>query len=136
MSKMNIPFSPPDISQLEIDEVVDTLQSGWITTGPKTKELERQLSDFTRTNKTVCLNSATAGLELILRVLGVGPGDEVLKSVCDPRDRILRRHGEVGGIDHEIGTSHGPSDALDKFLLPLSVLGRLGAQNLLLDRRE
>ena len=89
MSKMNIPFSPPDISQLEIDEVVDTLQSGWITTGPKTKELERQLSDFTRTNKTVCLNSATAGLELILRVLGVGPGDEVLESVCDPRDRIL-----------------------------------------------
>ena len=78
MSKMNIPFSPPDISQLEIDEVVDTLQSGWITTGPKTKELERQLSDFTRTNKTVCLNSATAGLELILRVLGVGPGDEVI----------------------------------------------------------
>lgn len=78
MKKYNIPFSPPDISQLEIDEVIDTLKSGWITTGPKTKELERQLSVYTNTNKTVCLNSATAGLELVLRVLGVGPGDEVI----------------------------------------------------------
>ncbi|HEM2769092.1 DegT/DnrJ/EryC1/StrS family aminotransferase [Streptococcus suis] len=74
----NIPFSPPDITQAEIDEVIDTLKSGWITTGPKTKELERRLSEFTGTNKTVCLNSATAGLELVLRVLGVGPGDEVV----------------------------------------------------------
>ncbi|MFA9414314.1 DegT/DnrJ/EryC1/StrS family aminotransferase [Streptococcus sp. E29BA] len=78
MKKYNIPFSPPDISQLEIDEVLDTLQSCWITTGPKTKELERQLSEYTKTNKTVCLNSATAALELTLRVLGVGPGDEVI----------------------------------------------------------
>ncbi len=71
MKRNNIPFSPPDISQLEIDEVVDTLKSGWITTGPKTKKLERQLSAYTHTNKTICLNSATAGLELVLRVLGV-----------------------------------------------------------------
>lgn len=78
MKTYNIPFSPPDITQLEIDEVIDTLQSGWITTGPKTKELERQLSEYTHTNKTVCLNSATAALELVLRVLGVGPGDEVI----------------------------------------------------------
>nr|AOP03249.1 Aminotransferase [Streptococcus suis] len=76
--RQNIPFSPPDITQAEIDEVIDTLKSGWITTGPKTKELERRLSVFTGTNKTVCLNSATAGLELVLRVLGVGPGDEVV----------------------------------------------------------
>ncbi|WP_161940375.1 DegT/DnrJ/EryC1/StrS family aminotransferase, partial [Streptococcus suis] len=72
--RQNIPFSPPDITQAEIDEVIDTLKSGWITTGPKTKELECRLSVFTGTNKTVCLNSATAGLELVLRVLGVGPG--------------------------------------------------------------
>ena len=78
MKRNNIPFSPPDISQLEIDEVVDTLKSGWITTGPKTKKLERQLSAYTHTNKTICLNSATAGLELVLRVLGVGPDDEVI----------------------------------------------------------
>ena len=78
MKKYNIPFSPPDISEEEINEVIDTLKSGWITTGPKTKELERRLSDFTDTPKTVCLNSATAALELTLRVLGIGEGDEVI----------------------------------------------------------
>ena len=75
---MRIEFSPPDITQLEIDEVVDTLKSGWITTGPKTKRLEQELSVFTNTDKTVCLNSATAAMELTLRVLGVGAGDEVI----------------------------------------------------------
>lgn len=75
---MRIEFSPPDISQLEIDEVVDTLKSGWITTGPKTKRLEQELSIFTNTDKTVCLNSATAAMELTLRLLGVGAGDEVI----------------------------------------------------------
>ena len=78
MKKYNIPFSPPDISEGEINEVIDTLKSGWITTGPKTKELERRLSEFTDTSKTVCLNSATAALELTLRVLGIGEGDEVI----------------------------------------------------------
>ena len=78
MKKYNIPFSPPDISDGEINEVIDTLRSGWITTGPKTKELERRLSEFTNTPKTVCLNSATAALELTLRVLGIGEGDEVI----------------------------------------------------------
>ena len=78
MKKYNIPFSPPDISEEEINEVIDTLKSGWITTGPKTKELERRLSEYTDTPKTVCLNSATAALELTLRVLGIGEGDEVI----------------------------------------------------------
>ena len=78
MKKYNIPFSPPDISEDEINEVIDTLKSGWITTGPKTKELERRLSEFTTTPKTVCLNSATAALELVLRVLGIDEGDEVI----------------------------------------------------------
>lgn len=78
MPNYNIPFSPPDITEAEIAEVADTLRSGWITTGPKTKELERRLSAYTQTPKTVCLNSATAALELILRVLEVGPGDEVI----------------------------------------------------------
>ena len=75
---MRIEFSPPDITQLEIDEVVDALKSGWITTGPKTKRLEQELSAFTNTDKTVCLNSATAAMELTLRLLGVGAGDEVI----------------------------------------------------------
>ena len=78
MKRYNIPFSPPDISEEEINEVIDTLKSGWITTGPKTKELERRLSEFTDTPKTVCFNSATAALELALRVLGIGKVDEVI----------------------------------------------------------
>lgn len=77
---MQIPFSPPDISQAEIDEVVDALKSGWITTGPKTKKLEKELNQFTDTNIGVCLNSQTAAAEMTLRVLGIGPGDEVITS--------------------------------------------------------
>ena len=76
--KMNIPFSPPDIGEEEINEVVDTLKSGWITTGPKTKKFEEEISKLCGTKKTVCLNSATAALETTLRVLGIGPGDEVI----------------------------------------------------------
>lgn len=80
MEQRTIKFSPPDIGQAEIDEVVDTLRSGWITTGPKTKEFERRIAAFCGTSKAVCLNSATAGLELILRILGIGDGDEVITS--------------------------------------------------------
>ena len=75
-----IPFSPPDITQAEIDEVVDTLKSGWITTGPKTKRLESDLASFVGTNKVACLGSGTAALECALRLLGIGPGDEVITS--------------------------------------------------------
>ncbi|MBP3673083.1 MAG: DegT/DnrJ/EryC1/StrS aminotransferase family protein [Oscillospiraceae bacterium] len=77
---MNIPFSPPDISELEIEEVAQALRSGWITTGPRTKELERQVAAFCGTERAVCLNSQTACAEMALRVLGVGPGDEVITS--------------------------------------------------------
>lgn len=73
-----IPFSPPDISELEIQEVCEALRSGWITTGPRTKRLEQKLAQYCHTDKMVCLNSATAAEELNLRVLGIGPGDEVL----------------------------------------------------------
>lgn len=75
-----IPFSPPDITEQEINEVITALKSGWITTGPKTKELERRLAEYIGVNKAVCLNSATAAMELTLRILGVGPGDEVITS--------------------------------------------------------
>ena len=78
MNKMNIPFSPPDINEEDINQVVEALRSGWITTGPRTKEFERQIADYCGTSRAVCLNSATAGLELTLRVLGVQPGDEVI----------------------------------------------------------
>ena len=76
----NIPFSPPDMSEAEISEVAEALSSGWITTGPKTKEFERQIAAYCGTDKAVCLNSATACMEMILHVLGVGPGDEVITS--------------------------------------------------------
>lgn len=75
---MNIPFSPPDISELEIQEVAEALRSGWITTGPRTKELERQVAAYCGVNRAVCLNSQTACAEMALRVLGIGPGDEVI----------------------------------------------------------
>lgn len=73
-----IPFSPPHISQAVIDEVTAALKSGWITTGPRTKELEKRLSAYCEVPATICLNSATAGLEIMLRWFGVGPGDEVI----------------------------------------------------------
>ena len=76
--KMNIPFSPPDISEAEVQEVAAALRSGWITTGPRTKELERKVATYVGTNKACCLNSQTACAELALRVLGIGPNDEVI----------------------------------------------------------
>ena len=76
--KMNIPFSPPDITLDEVEQVKEALLSGWITTGPKTKQFEKELAHYIGTSKVVCLNSATAAMELTLRVLGVGPGDEVI----------------------------------------------------------
>lgn len=78
MEKKQISFSPPDISELEIQEVSEALRSGWITTGPRTKKLERELAEYCHTNKVVCLNSATAAEELNLRILGIGEGDEVI----------------------------------------------------------
>ena len=78
MKSNNIPFSPPDISEEEISEVVDALRSGWITTGPKTKQFEKEIASYCNTSKAVCLNSATACMELTLRLLGIGEGDEVI----------------------------------------------------------
>lgn len=78
MKRYNIPFSPPDMTEAEVNEVREAILSGWITTGPRTKELERQIASFVGTNRTVCLNSATACMEMALRLLGIGAGDEVI----------------------------------------------------------
>lgn len=80
MKERNISFSPPDITDIEVEEVKNALLSGWITTGPRTKKLERAVAEFCHVKNAVCLNSATAALELTLRVLGVGKGDEVITS--------------------------------------------------------
>lgn len=75
---MKIPFSPPDVGEQELEQVAEALRSGWITTGPKTKELEKQIAAFCGVNKAVCLSSQTACAEMALRILGIGPGDEVI----------------------------------------------------------
>lgn len=77
-TKMNIPFSPPDVGEEEIAEVIDALKSGWITTGPKTKLFEQKITELSNGARTVCLNSSTAAMEMTLRVLGIGEGDEVI----------------------------------------------------------
>lgn len=77
---MKVPFSPPDITEAEIQEVAEALRSGWITTGPRTKQLEKELAEWVGTEKCVCLNSQTACAEMLLHVLGIGPGDEVITS--------------------------------------------------------
>ena len=78
LKKRNIPFSPPDMTEAEVKEVADAILSGWITTGPRTKELERQIASYVGVNKAVCLNSQTACAEMALRLLGIGAGDEVI----------------------------------------------------------
>ena len=81
MEKRKITFSPPDITDREIAEVVDTLKSGWITTGPKTKKFEEEIAKYCEVKRAVCLNSATAAMELALRLFDIGEGDEVITSV-------------------------------------------------------
>ena len=78
MQLRNVPFSPPDMTETEVKEIRDAILSGWITTGPKTKEFERVISEYCHTKKTVCLNSATAAMEIALHLIGVGPDDEVI----------------------------------------------------------
>lgn len=78
MKRFNIPFSPPDMTEAEVKEVAEAILSGWITTGPRTKELERQIAEYIGVNKAVCLNSQTACAEMALRLLGIGEGDEVI----------------------------------------------------------
>lgn len=78
MEQRKIQFSPPDITEEEIQAVCDTLRSGWITTGPKTKQFEKEIAEYCGVNKAICLNSATAGLELVLRLFQIGEGDEVI----------------------------------------------------------
>lgn len=78
LERRNVPFSPPDMTEVEAAEVRNAILSGWITTGPRTKKLESVISEYVHTDKTVCLNSATAAMEMVLHLLGVGPGDEVI----------------------------------------------------------
>jgi dTDP-4-amino-4,6-dideoxygalactose transaminase len=112
-----IPFSPPDITQEEIDEVVAALRSGWITTGPRTKLFEKQLSEFCNTSKVCCLSSATAALELALILMGIGSGDEVITSAytytasCSP---IIHVGATPVLVDVAPGSFHIDYDAVGR----------------------
>ena len=116
-----IPFSPPDIGQAEIDEVVDTLKSGWITTGPKTKQFEKDIASYCDTEKAVCLNSATAGLELILRLMDIGPGDEVITTpytFCASANIILHVGAKPVFADVKKGEFNIDPQAIEKAITP------------------
>ncbi|WP_251492287.1 DegT/DnrJ/EryC1/StrS family aminotransferase [Otoolea muris] len=130
---MNIPFSPPDITEEEIREVTEALRSGWITTGPKTKEFEQGIAAFTHTEKAACLNSATACLELALHLLGIGPGDEVITSAYTysaSASVILHTGARPVLIDTAPGSYHMDYDRLEeavtertKAVIPVDIAG-------------
>ena len=103
MKKYNILFSPPDITEQEIQEVAEALRSGWITTGPRTKKLEKQIAEWIGVPKCVCLNSQTACAELSLRVLGIGEGDEVITCAYSytASASVVRRKACYGGLSGE-----------------------------------
>jgi dTDP-4-amino-4,6-dideoxygalactose transaminase len=115
---MKVPFSPPDITENEIEKVVEVLKSGWITTGPVTKQFEKDISSYTGCKMTACLSSATAAMEISLRILGVGPGDEVITSA-------YTYTASASVIDH-VGAKIVMADTLpDSFLIDAESLSSL-----------
>lgn len=130
---MNISFSPPDITEEEIQAVAEALRSGWITTGPRTKEFERQIAEFTGAKKAACLNSATACLETALRLLGIGEGDEVIVpayTYTASASVVAHVNAKLVLIDVEEGTYHLDYDELEsainektKAVIPVDIGG-------------
>lgn len=131
--KMNIPFSPPDISEKEIEAVSEALRSGWITTGPRTKELERQMAEFAGTKRGACLNSATACMETALRLFGIGAGDEVIVpayTYTASASVVCHVGATLKLIDVQEGTYHLDYDELEaaitektKAVIPVDIAG-------------
>ncbi len=115
--KRNIPFSPPDITDAEIEEVAKALKSGWITTGPRTKKLEKRLAEFCNTNKVVCLSSATAAEELNLRILGIGEDDEVIVpayTYTATASAVIHVGAKVVFVDSQLDSVEMDYEALEK----------------------
>lgn len=133
MKKLSVPFSPPDISESEIHEVVDALRSGWITTGPRTKELERNIAQYVGTARCVCLNSQTACAELALRVLGVGPGDEVIvpaytytasaSVVCHIGAKLVLIDSQKDSLEMDYDAVEGAINKNTKAIIPVDLGG-------------
>ena len=130
---MQIPFSPPDISELEIEQVTEALRSGWITTGPKTKELERQVADFCGTSRAVCLGSQTACAEMTLRLLGVGEGDEVITSaytytatasvVCHVGAKLILVDTQKDSLEMDYAQLEAAVTEKTKVVIPIDLAG-------------
>lgn len=128
-----IPFSPPDITEAEIQQVADALRSGWITTGPKTKEFERRIAEYCGTPAAVCLNSATAAMELALRVLGIGEGDEVIvpaytytataSSVCHVGARPVMVDCAPGSFEMDYDRLADAINERTKAIMPVDLAG-------------
>lgn len=117
LAKRNIPFSPPDITDAEIEEVAKALKSGWITTGPRTKKLEKRLAEFCNTNKVVCLSSATAAEELNLRILGIGEDDEVIVpayTYTATASAVIHVGAKVVFVDSQLDSVEMDYEALEK----------------------
>ena len=130
---MQIPFSPPDISELEIEQVTEALRSGWITTGPKTKELERQAADFCGASRAVCLGSQTACAEMTLRLLGVGEGDEVITSaytytatasvVCHVGAKLILVDTQKDSLEMDYNQLEAAITEKTKVVIPIDLAG-------------
>ena len=130
---MQIPFSPPDISELEIEQVTEALRSGWITTGPKTKELERQVADFCGTSRAVCLGSQTACAEMTLRLLGIGEGDEVITSaytytatasvVCHVGAKLIFVDTQKDSLEMDYNQLEAAISEKTKVVIPIDLAG-------------
>lgn len=133
MVKQNIPFSPPDISESEVQEVVQALRSGWITTGPRVKQLEKNIAQYIGVNKCVCLNSQTACAEMALRVLGVGPGDEVIvpaytytasaSVVCHVGAKLVLVDAQNGSLEMDYDAVAAAISEKTKAIIPVDLAG-------------
>lgn len=131
--KMNIPFSPPDITEAEINEVAEALRSGWITTGPRTKEFERRLADYLHADRVCCLNSQTACAEMALRLLGIGPGDEVIvpaytytasaSVVCHVGARLVLVDCQPGSYEMDYDAVEAAFNENTKVVIPVDLGG-------------
>jgi len=130
---MRIQFSTPDMTELEVEEVAATIRSGWITTGPKTKEFERQIAEFCHVNKAVCLNSQTACAEMALRLLGIGPGDEVIvpaytytasaSVVCHVGATLVLVDVQEGSLEMNYDTLEAVINEKTKVIIPVDLGG-------------
>lgn len=133
MKLRNIPFSPPDMTEKEAALVREAILSGWITTGPKTKQLEKEISVFVHTDKTVCLNSATAAMEMVLHLLGVGPGDEVIvpaytytataSVVCHVGAKVVMVDSQKDNVEMDYDQLAGAITEKTKVIVPVDLGG-------------